>query len=131
MTGVEAVAILLCLVSGGVLIAVAWWVSGIHTVLVRLAVELEARHIELCMERAAEKRMRDIRQKHYFQWLAETTSSLKKLHGLGENLGEQQDTLVMSSTPDLTPPRPAAAPPATVREPRPLDLARQLESPGR
>lgn len=121
MTGVETVTILLCVVSGVVLIAVAWWVSGIHTVLVRLAVALEARHLELHVERAADKRTRDIRQKHYLQWLAETAGTLKKLQGLGEKLGEQQDTMVMCSTPGVTPPAPAAAP-ATVREPRQADL---------
>jgi hypothetical protein len=121
MTGVETITILVCLVFGVVLIAVAWWVSGIQTALARLAVDLEVRHLERSAERAAEKRMRDVRQKHFFQWLAETASTLNKLHGLGEKLGEPQDTMVMSSTPALTARPKAVAPPATVREPRSSD----------
>jgi hypothetical protein len=120
MTGVETITILLCLVFGVVLIALAWWVSGIQTALARLAVDLEARHFERSAERTAEKRMRDIRQKHFFQWLAETASTLNKIYGLGEKLGEPQDTVVMSSTPAPTA-LPAGAAPATVREPRPSD----------
>jgi len=121
MTGIETVTILVYLVLGVVLIAVAWWVSGIQTALARLAVDLDARHLERSAERAAEKRVRDVRQKHFFQWLADTASTLNKLHGLGEKLAEPQDTMVMSSTPALTARPPTVAPPATLREPRPSD----------
>jgi hypothetical protein len=122
MTGTESVIILLCLVLGVVLIAMAWWVSGINTALARLSVELEVRHLERNAERAAEKRMREARQKQLFLWLAQTASTLKGLHGIAEKLGDRKDTGVMTSPPQ-TSDAPLSAPPPTVRELRASDAA--------
>jgi hypothetical protein len=127
MTGSEIITILLCLVSVVVLILMAWWVSEINTVLVRLAVAFEARHLECSAERAAEKRIREVRQKHFFQWLAETACTLNGLRGIAEKFTERRDNLVMTSPPQ-SPAAPASEPmPPTVKPSR--QAASALPSP--
>jgi hypothetical protein len=130
MAGIETAAIVfVCVLLGVALIATvatvatAWWVSGINTILVRLAVELEARHLELRMERTAEKRMREVRQKQFFQWLAETASTLNGLREIAAKVSDRQDTVVMRS-PLQSPDAPVSEPmPSTVKPPRKADAA--------
>jgi hypothetical protein len=129
MTGIEFITLLLCLVLSVVLIATAWWVAGIHTLLERLAIGLETWHIERSAERSSEKRTLDTRQKHFFQWLAETASTLKGLHSIAEKCAERPDTMVMTSphrckrSPCPSPCRPPSSHPGS---PTLLCLTRRL-----
>jgi hypothetical protein len=129
MTGIEFVTLLLALVLGVVLIATAWWVAGVHTLLERLTVGLETRHLERYAERAAEKRTVDARQKHFFQWLAETASTLKGIHRTVEICADRPDTMVMTSPPALQV-EPVSDPmPSTVKSTRQADAASSVAEP--
>ena len=121
MTGADSVIILLCLVLSITLITIAWWISGINTVLVRLTVGQESRHLERTSARAADKRMSEVRQKQFFLWLVETASTLKALHGIAEKFGNYPGAGVATS-----PPQPSDAPlsepaPSTVQPSRQAD----------
>ena len=122
MTAIESITLLLCLVVSVVLIAIAWWVAGIHTLLVRLAVGVETRHIERNAERAAEMRRREAWQKHFFQWLAETASTLKGIHRTVEKCAERPDTMVMMN------PAPVQADPESEPIPSTGKPSRRLEA---
>jgi len=127
MTGIESITLFLSLVLSVVLIATAWWVAGIHTLLERLVWGLEARHIERNAERAAEKGAMDTRQKHVFRWFAATASTLKGIHRMVEKCAERQDTMVMTSAPPLQA-EPVSEPvPSTVKPTRQADAASSLD----